>query len=28
VALELRASQGVPTELSIGFSVDFVWNTD
>ncbi|KAG2645482.1 hypothetical protein PVAP13_2KG426600 [Panicum virgatum] len=27
VALELRASQGVPTELSIGFSVDFVWKS-
>nr|CAB3454372.1 unnamed protein product [Digitaria exilis] len=27
VALELRASQGVPTELSVGFSVDFVWKS-
>ncbi|KAK3125053.1 hypothetical protein QOZ80_7BG0599380 [Eleusine coracana subsp. coracana] len=27
VALELRASQGVPTELNVGFSVDFVWKS-
>ncbi|XP_042412490.1 regulator of nonsense transcripts 1 homolog isoform X1 [Zingiber officinale] len=27
VALELRASQGVPVDLSHGFSVDFVWKS-
>ncbi|KAF7000816.1 hypothetical protein CFC21_016623 [Triticum aestivum] len=27
VALELRASQGVPVELNHGFSVDFVWKS-
>ncbi|KAH0456476.1 hypothetical protein IEQ34_014383 [Dendrobium chrysotoxum] len=27
VALELRASQGVPTDLNHGFSVDFVWKS-
>ncbi|XP_062188720.1 regulator of nonsense transcripts 1 homolog isoform X2 [Phragmites australis] len=27
VALELRASQGVPIELNVGFSVDFVWKS-
>ncbi|KAF7008399.1 hypothetical protein CFC21_023160 [Triticum aestivum] len=27
VALELRASQGVPVELNNGFSVDFVWKS-
>ncbi|XP_062186323.1 regulator of nonsense transcripts 1 homolog [Phragmites australis] len=27
VALELRASQGVPVELNTGFSVDFVWKS-
>ncbi|XP_044492825.1 regulator of nonsense transcripts 1 homolog isoform X2 [Mangifera indica] len=27
VALELRASQGVPVDISHGFSVDFVWKS-
>nr|GEZ01073.1 regulator of nonsense transcripts 1 homolog isoform X1 [Tanacetum cinerariifolium] len=27
VALELRASQGVPVDVNHGFSVDFVWKS-